>query len=61
MAYCIKHMNRASKRGSLNSIPSDQNEVKPEVSGKSLSKKNTSDGRAPGVSGGNNNIGTARY
>ncbi len=50
--YCIVYTNRASKRGSLNGIPNDQNEVKPEVSGKSLSKKNTSDGRAPGVSSG---------
>lgn len=48
---CIVHDNRASKRSKLNSIPADQNEVRPEVSGKSMSRPNTSDGRAPGVAG----------
>lgn len=52
MKYCIVHSNRAAKRGSLNGIPNDQNEMKPEVAPSSLRRKNTSDGRAPGVGSG---------
>lgn len=50
--YCVHYTNRASKRGSLNAIPNDQNEMKPEVSPGSLRRSNTSDGRAPGVGSG---------